>query len=162
MTSDTRQGKLKGWHVLIWMGGFFGLMFAVNGVFLYQALASFPGEDTPKSYLQGLQYNTLLDERAEQAALGWTAQVGVLDEDLVLRISNREGNPVSYRPVIVELGRPATTTADETLTLDAVAPGEYRADVSGLLAGQWNADIKVFDFAGEQVEFTVTKQITSP
>ncbi len=162
MTSKTEQSQLKGWHVLIWLTGFFGLMFAVNGVFLYQAITSFPGEDTPKSYLQGLEYNRILNERAAQAELGWTAQVGVLNEELVLRLVDRDGNPVSYRPVELELSRLATTAADTTLTLDAVAPGEYRTDVSGLISGRWNADIKVFDFSGDRVEFEMTKQITSP
>ena len=49
------RGKLTGWHVLWIMLGFFGLMFTVNGIFLYHAITSFPGEDVKKSYLQGLE-----------------------------------------------------------------------------------------------------------
>ena len=52
---------LKGWHVLLMLVGFFGFMFVVNGIFLWAAITSFPGEDEQKSYMQGLHYNEIAE-----------------------------------------------------------------------------------------------------
>lgn len=162
MTAQTQSKELKGFHVLLWLGAFFGLMFAVNGVFLYQAIVSFPGEDTPKSYVRGLDYNSVLEQRARQAELGWTAQMGVLGEDLVLRLSDRNESPVSHRTVTGALGRLATTANDGALPFVASAPGEYRADISHLQSGQWNVEVGVLDLDGETIAFTAAKEITLP
>ncbi|MEO1305623.1 MAG: FixH family protein, partial [Pseudomonadota bacterium] len=84
--SAPSEKTLKGWHVLLIMLGFFGIMFAVNGVFLYHAITSFPGEDIKKSYVQGLNYNDTLAVRAAQAELGWQAEAGLEDQTLVFRL----------------------------------------------------------------------------
>ena len=82
--------ELKGWHVLLIMLGFFGVMFAVNGVFLYHAITSFPGEDVKKSYVQGLNYNQTLSARASQADLGWRAEAGLRDGTIAFRLFDAE------------------------------------------------------------------------
>ena len=65
LTAEQGTFELKGWHVLLILMAFFGVMFSVNGVFLYHAITSFPGEDVKKSYVQGLNYNDTLAVRAE-------------------------------------------------------------------------------------------------
>ena len=72
--------ELKGWHVLLIMLAFFGVMFSGNGVFLFHAITSFPGEDVKKSYVQGLSFNDTLADRAAQAELGWLAEAGLVDD----------------------------------------------------------------------------------
>ena len=67
------KGQLKGWHALLWFVGFFGFMFVVNGIFLWTAITTFPGEDTEKSYAVGLAYNREIARRAHQAEAGWGA-----------------------------------------------------------------------------------------
>ncbi len=154
------SGKvLKGWHVLLIMLGFFGVMFAVNGVFLYHAITSFPGEDVKKSYVQGLNYNATLAERAGYADLGWTAEAGIVGDDLVFRLNDADGAPLSHYVVVGELRRTATRDDDQALVYTARANGEYVADARGLGDGQWLLRIQVMDPAAEAVLFKVNKTI---
>ena len=141
------------------MLGFFGVMFAVNGVFLYHAITSFPGEDVKKSYVQGLHYNDTLAARAAQAELGWTAEAGLVGTDLVFRLSDAEGQPLSNYAVIGEIRRRATQDADQALVFQAVSAGEYRVETQGLDSGQWDLRVSVFDAAGETLVFNVDKTL---
>ena len=154
------SGKpLKGWHVLLIMLGFFGVMFAVNGVFLYHAITSFPGEDIKKSYVQGLNYNDTLAERAAYADLGWTAEAGLRDDALVFRLNDADGAPLSNYGVIGELRRATTRAADQAIVFDAHANGEYVFESAALEAGQWSLRVFVMDPAAEEKLFEVHKTI---
>ena len=42
---------------------------------VYKRQGTFSGEDERKSYLQGLTFNRTLAQRAEQARLGWRAEI---------------------------------------------------------------------------------------
>ena len=154
--------ELKGWHVLLIMLGFFGVMFAVNGVFLYHAITSFPGEDVKKSYVQGLNYNDTLATRAAQAELGWTAEAGLGVGELVFRLRDRDGAPLSNYAVIGELRRLATQDADQAIVFRARMNGEYVAEAGALAPGQWALRISVLDADAEAVLFNVTKTIIVP
>ena len=166
ITADTppepTDKPLKGWHVLLIMLGFFGVMFAVNGVFLYHAITSFPGEDVKKSYVQGLNYNTTLAARAAQSELGWTAEAGLDDDQLIFRLTDAQGAGVTGQLVVGELRRRATQEQDRQLVFRAVAGGEYAVDAAGLSAGQWQVQIRVYDEITEAVQFTVNKTIIVP
>ncbi len=157
--SEASGKELKGWHVLLIMLGFFGVMFAVNGVFLYHAITSFPGEDVKKSYVQGLNYNDTLASRAAQAELGWTAEAGLQDDQLIFRLRDAEGAALSNYTVIGELRRTATRDGDQAIIYTAQADGEYVADAGALAPGQWALRINVLDPAAETVLFNVTKTI---
>ena len=63
--------RLEGRHVLLGLVAFFGVMFAVNGVFLYYAVGTFNGFETLSAYQRGLEYNTRIASDAAQAQLGW-------------------------------------------------------------------------------------------
>lgn len=161
-TLEASGKQLKGWHVLLIMLGFFGVMFAVNGVFLYHAITSFPGEDVKKSYVQGLNYNSTLAERAAFADLGWTAEAGVRNDTLVFRLSDSDGAPLSNYAVIGELRRKATRDADQAVIFSAGRDGEYVTDTIALDPGQWSLRISVLDSAAETVLFKVNKTILVP
>ena len=66
---------LRGRHVLLGLVGFFGLIFLVNGIFAYYAIATFGGGDTSDPYRKGLNYNETVAEAARDAELGWKAQL---------------------------------------------------------------------------------------
>ena len=136
-----RQGpdaKLKGWHVLLIKLGFFGVMFAVNGVFLYSAITSFPGEDVKKSYVQGLDYNATLEARRAQAEAGWTVRAGVEGGRLVVELASEAAPNVSTLDVEATLRRAVTDTDDVVLTLQrAGSTGRYEAELPALDSGRW-------------------------
>ena len=156
--TDIRQGedaKLKGWHVLLIMLGFFGVMFAVNGVFLYSAITSFPGEYTEKSYAQGLDYNSKLEARRAQAELGWTVRAGLMEGErsgVAVEIVDEAGAGLAGLEVSAVLRRPVTDTADLVLSLTAdSADGSYSAYLPELEKGRWELQIKAATPSGEAV-----------
>lgn len=159
MSQINGSGQLKGGHVLLWLGAFFGLMFAVNGVFLYQAIVSFPGEDTPKSYLQGLQYNDTLAARSAQEALGWRAEMGVEDGALILHLLDQHDELLSGQVVVGTIRRSATTAKDAPLVFYPVGSGTYAADLKNLEPGRWDSFASVIDAETEAVIFSARKTI---
>ncbi len=143
-TRDPRE--LRGWHVLLMFLAFFAVMFAVNGVFLYSAVTSFPGEDVRKSYLQGLSYGDTLAQRAAQAELGWTAAIGLADGAVVLRIDDHAGRRAAGSLVVTgEVRRAVTAAGDADLAFTAIGGGEYRAPVRALETGEWIVRVSAWE-----------------
>ncbi|MEQ9435631.1 FixH family protein [Hyphomonas sp.] len=157
--------QLKGRHVLVWMLGFFGLMFVVNGIFLWAAITSFPGEHVKHSYLQGLQYNKTIESRSYQQNMMWTAEVGLVETDagqiLVARLFDGDGNPLPARAVKGELRRAATQESDLGLELTPVGAGEFQGTLPVLASGAWHVTINA-DVTGEGEigSFTAAKVLT--
>ncbi|MEM8617263.1 MAG: FixH family protein [Pseudomonadota bacterium] len=154
--------RLKGWHVLLIMLGFFGVVFAVNGVFLYNAIKSFPGEDVKKSYVQGINYNQTLAARAAQAELGWNAQAGWAEDGVVFRLSDSNGEALSGYPVIGELRRVADDFADQALVFSPRLNGEYVSKLDSLASGRWQLRVTVLDWASDAPVFTAEKTLLVP
>ena len=153
------EKELKGRHVLLWMLCFFGVVFAVNGVFLYHAITSFPGEDVKKSYVQGINYNQTLEARVMQAELGWRAEIGIEGDTLILHLEDRSGNALSGYPVLGELRRITTRQADQVLIFEPDLNGNYQAPIAQLAKGKWQARIHILDHAAEQTIFTAHKTL---
>ncbi|MEO1660780.1 MAG: FixH family protein [Pseudomonadota bacterium] len=156
---EATDKPLKGWHVLLIMLVFFGVMFSVNGVFLYHAITSFPGEDVKKSYFQGLNYNETLAARARQADLGWHAEAGLQGDEILLRLSDKADEPLTDRAVVGELRRVATRDQDQALVFQPKRGGAYSAPAGTLSPGQWRLRVSVLDAKAEKVVFQVEKTL---
>lgn len=133
-TSVKNKG-LTGWHVLFMLLGFFGVMIAVNAYFLVAAVTSFRGEDVPRSYRQGLEYNQTIAARETQTAMGWTAEVNVTGKQLVINIQDRNGYNVKGLQIDAKLRHPVDTALDVPLTF-TFSGGAYSAEIPPL-QGQW-------------------------
>ena len=153
------QRELRGWHVLLIFISFFALMFAVNGVFLYHAITSFPGEDIKKSYVQGLDYNRTLDARKAQNTLGWSASAGFEDGNLIFQLKDADGRLVRPHTVEAEIRRATTVRMDRTLELTRSASGAYIAKINDLDAGRWTIRFTVRSTADDQIRFQAIKTI---
>ena len=133
--------RVRGWHVLVMMLAFFGAVIAVNVVFAVIAVRSFPGEDVRRSYLQGVQYNETLEQRREQAALGWQAAAALSPSgdgavlEVVLR--DRDGAAIDGAIVTGELQWPTTDAFDRAPSFDALGDGRYVAQLDDLQPGRW-------------------------
>lgn len=124
---------IRGVHVFWIIAGFFLVTFAVNAFFITKAVATFPGEDAKKSYLQGLEYNTTLARRADQAARGWTAQVGFDPQDesqLIVRVHEPAGAPVAGLDVLARVRMAGVADEEVIEHLVEVSAGEYRTAVA--------------------------------
>ena len=60
MTATTEESdrgrRLTGQGVFLWLFAFFGITFAVNGVFIYFAVSTFPGVEVASSYKAGQEF----------------------------------------------------------------------------------------------------------
>ena len=144
MAAMQQTGGLKGWHVLAAFIGFFGIVFAVNGVFLYSALSTYTGVVSNEPYRKGLQYNDRIAAGEIQDQLGWVADVTVAREpgQVTLVVKDKAGLPVSGLRVAGLLGRPSTNRHDIKLALREVETGRYAMDVGTLEAGSWVATVE--------------------
>lgn len=141
MRAASARFELKGWHVLAAMLGFFSIVIGMNAVFITMAVKTFPGEVAAKSYVQGLRYNETLEDRARQAALGWTAQAALIETAhgpaFSLELKDRDGRPLEGLALSGGLRRPATDEQDVTLAFERLGEGRYVAAAPGLPAGAW-------------------------
>lgn len=152
---------IQGRHVLLGLAAFFGVMFAVNGVFTYYAVSTFGGGDTVDPYRKGLNYNDAIDAARRQAELGWLSNVTyALDgSELSVRLTDGSGEAVSGLRLGATLGRPATDEDDIALTFDETSPGRYVADVR-LAPGQWVLSVASQDQArGGEVLYRLKQRI---
>lgn len=167
VTARPREFRLTGLHVFLLMCAFFGFMFIVNGIFLWAALSSFPGEDEHKSYLQGLHYNDAISARRIAEAQGWSAQVGITPSEsgdrLVIRLLGKDGGPLSVQDIEAQLRRTVTGENDIPLDLQRDANGDYFADIALLDKGVWEARVQAHvPYGTEQVEFVANKKLIIP
>lgn len=159
MSAETTAKKgLTGWHVLIITAIAFGLVFAVNITFVVLSLKTFTGEDVTDAYDRGLAYNEVLEERAAQAELGWTARLNAaLDEDglarLTINLSDAAGAPVTGAEVNVLFRRSTHDGEDTTVPLTETGDGTYVAVVALPGLGQWDVRGRAERDAGEALDF---------
>lgn len=128
---------MTGRHVLIYLIAFFGVIFAVNGVFLYVSLKTHPGVTSDDAYRKGLRFNLELDRADRQSARGWKTDIGLVGGTPEIRISDKAGRPVTGLSVNASARRPVHDRSDKDIILQEVAAGRYRADSSPLSPGRW-------------------------
>lgn len=136
--ADEGSGGLKGRHVLYSLIAFFGVVFAVNGVFLYSALKTNTGVVANEPYRKGLAYNERIAADERQKALGWQDEASFTGDGRVsVVMKGADGQPVSGLVMEATLGRPSTTAGEHKLRLAEIAPGSYAATVAGAAPGTW-------------------------
>ncbi len=134
-----REGSgLKGSHVLVSFGLFFGTIFLVNGSLIYKAISTNAGLVANEPYRKGLHYNDRIAASERQALLNWTEGATLTrDGRLVVSLETENGKPVVGLKVDAVIGRPSTNRVDKTLELKEEAPGHYVANAGALEAGAW-------------------------
>lgn len=151
LPSVRRVEGIEGKHVLLAMLAFFGIVFAVNGVLLYQALHTHSGLVAQEPYRKGLHYNERIAASDRQAALGWTSELSVpADGSVRLALRDSSGQPVSGLAITGRLGRPADARTDVRLAFAETAPGQYAVATGAIEPGAWQIDIEVRDTARSQ------------
>ncbi|MDX2158380.1 MAG: FixH family protein [Hyphomicrobiaceae bacterium] len=137
--SDGRGRKeMTGRHVLLILVAFFGVVFAVNGVFLTKALFTYTGVVSQEPYVKGLQYNARIAAGERQAKLGWHDAASVsIDGAIAATLIDPDGRPVRNLVLEGTIGRAATSRLDRTVTLRETEPGRYVASVGPLETGTW-------------------------
>ena len=160
---ETNGKKLRGTHVLLIFLAFFGVMFVVNGIFLHSAITSFPGEDVDNSYVQGIDYNSALEARSEQAKLGWSAEAGLAGDQLLIRLSDADGDLLSQQTVTATLRHATDAGLDRKIAFSPANLGEYAYAVpADLPGGRWTIRFEVQNSPEGKVVFSGQKSIFIP
>lgn len=139
------KGPLSGRHVLYGLLIFFGVIFTVNGVFIYMAGSTFTGLQTEDAYRKGLAYNDSIRAAGSQHALGWQVRDIQLTRNGQLNVAllDQEDAPLQGLTVGAEVRRPASEEFDQTLSLAEAAPGLYAGQGGDFAAGQWQVVLTV-------------------
>jgi nitrogen fixation protein FixH len=131
-------GRLEGRHVLAILLGFFTIIFAVNGYFLYSALSTHTGIVANEPYRKGLAYNTRIDAEARQAELNWTDATSIApDGTVAVAVTGPEGRKVQDLVLTGMISRPSTAQYDRPLRFAEVEPGRYTFAAGVLDSGSW-------------------------
>ncbi|HRY07496.1 MAG TPA: FixH family protein [Hyphomicrobiaceae bacterium] len=159
----TGERVITGRHVLWGVIAFFGVIFAVNGVFLYEALSTYTGVVSREPYRKGLHYNERIAAEKEQQTRGWASDVALTStgDGLAIILKDHQGNPVGGLTFEGRLGRPATEAMDVVLDFKETAPGSYLAAFATLAPGTWQVDLtaKELTSAGEKVVWRARKRV---
>jgi nitrogen fixation protein FixH len=155
---------LTGRTVLIWLGGFFAVVMAVNVAFIVVSVKTFRGEDEEKPYLQGVEYNHTLAARAEQARLGWSASLAVRRlADGHVRLDVALDEPHAVAPdglqLSAELRHPADENRDRRVRLLSSGRGRFWADAGTIGRGQWDV---VVTSDSRATPFTAVRRLWVP
>ncbi len=143
------SGKLQGKHVLFMLLGFFGVMIAVNMVFVYFALTSFSGLSFEDSYKRGTAYNNEIASANEQAARGWDSNItfealGEKRGAISLLLLDKNGSKITGLDVLATLRRPVGPYDSHSQKMVATARG-LETEIQFEHAGQWDL---VFEIKG--------------
>jgi nitrogen fixation protein FixH len=142
LTADRKKPpELTGRHVLIWLIGFFGLIFLVNAVLVQAAISTFGGVETTSSYKAGLQFGSEVTKAMRQQDLHWRVEGNLrrgAKDDVVLDIDVRDasGNPVNGLSANATFAHPANSRLDRTIALSADGLGHFHGAGQGH-SGQW-------------------------
>ena len=165
--TNASQAKLTGKHVLFMFLAFFGVIFIVNGIFLSQAIKSFPGEVSKKSYVQGINYNDTIDEKNRQELLNWKSEIGVSYSDdtpkdaiLVARFFDKDDLPLNELQVSAVLNQHSSDHKNVSFPMQFYADGEYTHQIDSLETGRWTVHIEVN--VSSQSIFKAQKEINIP
>jgi nitrogen fixation protein FixH len=142
--------EIRGRHVLIGFLVFFGLIFLVNGVFLYYALTTFGGGEKGSPYRSGLRYNETLAKAARATERGWKAELAydVKSGRLAFSLRDKSGEAVAGLHFDASVGRAATDREDRAATFHEIEGGFYVAELT-LAPGQWVVQLRSNELSRE-------------
>lgn len=128
--------ELTGRHVLAITLAAFGVIIAVNMVMAVKAVSTFPGLETPNSYVASQRFD---HDRAAQQALGWTVTPEYDGRELTLMVRDTQGNPARIKSLTATIGRPTHVRDDQTPRF-IYENGIFRAPLT-LAPGIWNINV---------------------
>lgn len=131
------EREITGKHVLIGFVGAFAVIIGVNVFMAVEAVKTFPGLEVKNGYIASQTFNT---RKAAQEALGWTVEVDLVGENLVLEITDRDGKPVQARQLTAVLGRP--TEIKDDIAPEFVFDGKAYVAPVDIHDGNWDIRMK--------------------
>lgn len=145
MTNSNMQDPkaITGKTVLMWLLGFFAVIFIVNGVFLWFAVGSFPGVVVESSYKAGQNFNQEVAAARAQAERGWQIEAGLArtvetNARIEVVALDKANSPLAGLLFTATLKHPTHESGDIVVPLSEGRTGVYAAEVPQVSAGNWN------------------------
>jgi nitrogen fixation protein FixH len=142
--SPAAPREFTGFHMLLVMGAFFGVIIAVNTTMAVLSSTSWPGLAVANSYVASQEYQGRLDAAREQHALGWVTEFAYAGGAAQFSIVDADAEAVDLGVVTLTINRPVGTTGDQIIELARAADGSYAAPLV-LASGTWDAVITAPD-----------------
>ncbi len=162
--SDLRSDKreLTGRAVLLWIVGFFAVIFVVNGVLVQAATSTFRGMETGSSYKAGLLFKADVESAQRQQDLHWQVDGKLLRDragEAVLEFSARDakGAALTGLTAAARLAHPADARLDRTMELKSAGGGVFRGEADAQ-PGQWELIVDLF--RGDERVFRSRSRVT--
>jgi len=142
-----RVTEITGRMVLIGLLGFFGVVFAVNGLLVHEALSTFGGLETENPYRAGQMFEREVARAERQDAQHWQVEAKVTraaDGNANLRIVARDaaGAALAGLDAAARFERPTDRRLDRAVAVSEDAPGQFRGRAA-IAAGQWDLVIEL-------------------
>lgn len=133
---------LTGRMVLLWLIGFFMIVFAANGVMMHFAISTFSGIEEVNAYSEGLSYDKQIREEHAQEARGWSVdlsqrRINAATSEFTIQQKDSNGAALAGLEVELLLEHPADRRRDMRLVLMPTPSGDYRQSAN-VDAGQWD------------------------
>ena len=137
-----QPGEFTGFHMLVIMVLFFGVIISVNVFMAVSAMRSWTGLVVKNSYVASQQFNTKLTIARAQTEAGWQGALEYADGVLRFILNDGDGVPLVADVVEIAISRPIGVVGDQTLLLRQTHDGSYE-ELIQLAPGAWNAAIIV-------------------
>lgn len=152
MTATTQEAvrsrRLTGRGVLLWLFAFFGVIFAVNGAFIYLAVSTFPGLEVESSYKAGQQFEDEMAAGKAQAERDWKVDAAIRpagnDASVEIHFADKSGADLHGLDVRVRLIHAVDPDHDHAASLPELASGTYRAVLPNVKDGMWSLTIEAY------------------
>ncbi len=145
--------RWTGWTILLALLGFFGVVFAVNGVMIYEALSTLSGVDTDSAYQAGLMYEQSVAMAKAQDERHWRVDAKLTPspagERLDVNARDAAGQPLGGIEASAIFERPTDRRLDRGVVLVEDAAGRFHGSAE-VTAGQWDLVIELTHH-GEQL-----------
>jgi len=135
-----------GWTILLSLLGFFGVVFAVNGVMIYEALSTLSGVDTDSAYQAGLEFEQNVAMAKAQDARHWRVEAKLTPapagERLDVSARDAAGQPLGGMQAAAVFERPTDRRLDRAVVLVEDAAGRFHGSAE-VTTGQWDLVIEL-------------------
>ena len=143
MAQSKKEFQLTGWHVLLMLVAFFGVVFTVNGIFIYYSQVSWTGLLPGNGYEASLKYNKEAARARALLAKGWQTKILVpKDGRIVIELKDRKGEPVTGLVAQGRALRAVGVQGDRDIAFAERGIGKYVLQGEGLAPGAWHIDVK--------------------
>lgn len=130
------KGPFTGWHMVVVMCLFFGVVISVNVTMAVFAGTSWSGLIVKNTYVASQTFDDDVAEVEQMKAKGWQSELAVSPETVAYSLTNALDVAVPADKVSVAFKRPVGEDQDQVIDLVPAPGGGYAADHE-LATGQW-------------------------